>query len=475
MGQDKHTDNSSVNSKVILIAMPWVIFLLFMQVFNENVFSLVTPKIAEDFAITPGTVSWVVTIGGLILGVGGAIYAALSDSISFRKLFVFGVVTFVAGSLLGFIVQSSFVLVVLARAIQCMGAAVIPGCFIVLVRRYAPKEQQPLYLGYGTAMYQLSAGIGHIIGGYVAKYFSWTFSFLLPLVVLITLPVFLKYLPDETGKKGKLDIIGAIILTVLSTVLILAVTRKDMVIGLIGLVILVFFVLYSKKRTDPILDLSVFRIKTYTPLLLVSILIYCVQSAFFFIFPFFIRDVYSAGIEVIGLMFVPANFGAFISGMLAGKITNKIGKLKAFYVGTSIVLAGMLMFGIFLGMNIIYMWIALALFGIGYTIVYSGFYTSFTGLLPDDRVGISMSVYNLITKIILSLFVALVGILISQDTLDVKLLPLPEGLKHVHLYSNVCLLFSLMLAGGMVLFEVCYGRKERQRLASETIAEQEAV
>ncbi|KIL38749.1 hypothetical protein SD70_24395 [Gordoniibacillus kamchatkensis] len=88
------------NAKLVLIAMPWVIFLLFMQVFNENVFSLVTPKIADDFAISPGTVSWVVTIGGVILGVGGAVYAALSDSLSFRKLFLFGVIAFAAGSLL---------------------------------------------------------------------------------------------------------------------------------------------------------------------------------------------------------------------------------------------------------------------------------------------------------------------------------------------------------------------------------------
>ena len=48
----------------ILLVMPWIIFLQFMQNFNENVFYLITPNIAETFGISPATVSWIVSVAG---------------------------------------------------------------------------------------------------------------------------------------------------------------------------------------------------------------------------------------------------------------------------------------------------------------------------------------------------------------------------------------------------------------------------
>src|SRR5690625_727053 len=96
---------TSLKEKAIFSAMPWVIFLVFMQVASDRMFNIITPVIALDLSIDVGTVALLTTIASLVLGVGGAVYATLADVISPKKLFVFGSTLFAAGSILGFLLQ----------------------------------------------------------------------------------------------------------------------------------------------------------------------------------------------------------------------------------------------------------------------------------------------------------------------------------------------------------------------------------
>src|SRR5262245_25491333 len=118
----------------------WLTYLIFFAVLNETVFNVSTPKIAEQFSLNAATVSWVMTIFMVFFCIGSVIYGNLADLYSLRRLIEIGTWIYCAGSVLGFIAQDSYAIVVLARGIQAMGAAAIPALTFVVIARYVPEQ-----------------------------------------------------------------------------------------------------------------------------------------------------------------------------------------------------------------------------------------------------------------------------------------------------------------------------------------------
>jgi MFS transporter, DHA2 family, metal-tetracycline-proton antiporter len=108
----------------------WLSFLIFFAVLNETVFNVSIPKIAEQFELNAAAVSWVMTTFMVFFGIGSVIYGRLADLYSLRRLIEFGTVLYCVASVFGFIVQDSYALVIVARALQAMGASAIPALWL---------------------------------------------------------------------------------------------------------------------------------------------------------------------------------------------------------------------------------------------------------------------------------------------------------------------------------------------------------
>lgn len=67
-------------------AVPITLLLFLLCLIIDNSFKIVSVDMAKDFNISATTVSWQATLAGLVIGIGAVVYAALADSISFRKL-----------------------------------------------------------------------------------------------------------------------------------------------------------------------------------------------------------------------------------------------------------------------------------------------------------------------------------------------------------------------------------------------------
>ena len=399
------------NTKKILLVMPWILFFQFMQNFNENVFGLITPDIKTDLALTTASVSWVVSISGIIFGICCGVYAALSDIISMRKIFIFGVLAFSAGSIIGFM-SLNFEMVIFARAIQSIGAGVIPGCLVVFISKYVPKEHKVKYIGYTTAIFQLSAATGHYVGGIVATNFNWHINFLLPVLTILCLPAFIKYLPTEevTNTKFKLSkqkiinslflYIGALLLSLSILLIIMSITYMNLSIFLAAILVVTIFITYSiytEKNNFPVfLSLSIFNNKVYSFSILLTFMIFGIQAGIFFIFPFIMKDIHSVTSAVVGYLYLPTNILAFIVGVSMSRIATKVGKEKLVFIGGITVLSSLLIFLIFLTFNgIFFMATALLLFCCGFPFIFVGMYNYIDKVLPESQKGAGFGIFNM--------------------------------------------------------------------------------
>jgi DHA2 family metal-tetracycline-proton antiporter-like MFS transporter len=107
-------------------ALPWVVFLIFFAVLNETVFNVSTPAIAGRFGLSASGVSWVMTAFIVFFAMGSVIYGRLSDIFSIKRLLTIGVCMYAGGSALGFALQSFYLGVIVARAVQGAGASALP-------------------------------------------------------------------------------------------------------------------------------------------------------------------------------------------------------------------------------------------------------------------------------------------------------------------------------------------------------------
>ena len=155
-------------------AVPILLFLFVFSLVIDNSFKLISVAIADDLNISVTTVSWQATLAGLVIGIGAVVYASLSDAISIRTLFIYGVILIIIGSIIGYIFQHQFALLLVGRIIQTAGLAAAETLYVIYVAKYLSKEDQKTYLGLSTSSYSLSLVIGTLSCGFISPYLHWT-------------------------------------------------------------------------------------------------------------------------------------------------------------------------------------------------------------------------------------------------------------------------------------------------------------
>ena len=151
-------------------AVPVLLALFVFSLIMDNGFKLLSPSIASSLGLSENTVSLQATLPGILIGIGAVVYAALSDSISIRKLMVFAVIVMSIGSLIGFALQNTFGGVLIGRIIQTCGLAAAETLYVIWATKHFEGAEQKKYLGYSTAAFQLSLLLGAVGGGFIATY-----------------------------------------------------------------------------------------------------------------------------------------------------------------------------------------------------------------------------------------------------------------------------------------------------------------
>ncbi len=113
------------------------------------------------------------------------------------NILTIGLSLFAVGSIVGFF-AINFEITVLGRMIQAAGASVMPASSMIIPSRYFSQESRGRALVILSAGTALGTAIGPIVAGVVTSFISWRYLFIISLLAIITLPLFRKYLKEET-------------------------------------------------------------------------------------------------------------------------------------------------------------------------------------------------------------------------------------------------------------------------------------
>lgn len=446
-------DSAGIKKSVL-----WIYYVIFFAVLNESVFNVSTPSIAKQFGLDASGVSWVVTIFFIVFGMGMVIFGKLSDMYSVKKLITIGIVLYVSGSILGFILQSWYPAVILARAIQGIGGSAIPALVFVMVARFFTVEERGKMFGTITSTVSFAIGIGPVLGGYIAGSFHWAYLFLVPLPVAAAIPFFRKLLPEEERGSGKLDIVGAVLLGIAVSMVILFTTEGHWLYLGIAFAALILFIVQIRRVKEPFVDPALFANPLYRNGLVIGFLIFGTVMSVMFVIPLMLSKMYGLTTDKIGIIMFPGAFSAVIFGRVAGNMTVKQGSRFVVYLGLALVAVSLFVQSSSIGFWVWYIGAALILMYIGFSFVQTGLTESVTQILPVHQIGVGMGLFNMTSTISGAVVTALVAKAIEQELFAFPLHPFLSD-SHAYLYGNLILILGFVVIASALLYLLSFGKK----------------
>src|SRR4051812_10006785 len=181
---------------------------LFMVALDNLVVTTALPAIRADLGSSLADLEWMVNAYTLTFAVLLLTGAALGDRFGRRFVFVIGLAIFTAGSAAAALAPSSEVLI-LARAIQGVGGAIVTPLTLTILSAGVPLERRAVALGAWGGVGGLAVAIGPVVGGAIAQGISWHWIFWLNVPIGILAMVFAYFRLAEThGPEGGLDLGG---------------------------------------------------------------------------------------------------------------------------------------------------------------------------------------------------------------------------------------------------------------------------
>lgn len=419
-------------------AVPVILLFFVFALIIDNSFKLVSVAIGDDLGISATMVSLQASLAGLVIGIGAVIYASLADSISIRKLLVVGIILICIGSIIGYIFQDSYLIIVIARMIQTAGLAAAETLYVIYVMKHLPKDEQKKFLGLSTSSYSLSLVIGSITGGYVSTYLSWSTLFLIPLLSLILIPFILKYLPKERSRKSHVDLIGLILISAITTSVLMYLTDFNWIFIMSFVATAALFLGYISKSKKAFIGISFFQNKRFASVLAIAFVIYSVQLGYIFIFPFLLQKLYDLQLDTISLLLIPGYVTAIIVGSLSGKIAKVLTNKQAVSIAMGIIVFSLALPGLIGGSIPVYV-LSMLLFSGSFAFMYAPLLDSCVHSIPAEKSGTAIGFYNLVLNVSAS-----IGITYTASLMDVV------SFGTVLWILSIITLFALVMYGLLV-------------------------
>lgn len=316
------------------------------------------PTLAEAFNASFQQVQWVVlayllAITTLIVSVG-----RLGDLVGRRRLLLAGIFLFTTASVLCGAAPTLWLLVV-ARAVQGLGAAIMTALTMAFVGDTVPKARTGSAMGLLGTMSAVGTALGPSLGGVLIAGPGWRAIFFvnLPLGILAFFLAY-RHLPvarsGHTAATAGFDKLGTLMLALTLTAYALAMTIRPGnghgSFGWLNLVLLLaavtgvgLFILAEVRASSPLIRLAMFRDPVLSGSLASSALVATVMMATLVVGPFYLSRALGLDAALVGLALSAGPLAVALIGVPAGRVADRFGAQRMTIAGLTAMAAGAFM------------------------------------------------------------------------------------------------------------------------------------
>ncbi len=478
--EPKSVENApSGSGKRILIV---VCIVLFFAVLEASAVGVVLPEIAIGLSVDTAQIGWLMTSFLLVYGIAIPFYGRLADRYGAGRLFIFGVALFSAGSLLAG-AAPDYPLLLVARIIQSVGGAAIPGLGMTLVSRAYGPESRGTVLGILAATIGVAAAAGPILGGLLSEFFGWRAIFLVPAAVLLTIPVALKALPKvERRLGGDLDLIGGVGLGLMVAGILLVPsegpragwTSNLVIIGGVSAVVgLVILFARQAFAVSPFIHRELLRNLRYLALTGMSFTLMAANLAPLVGIPILLAISHGLSSLEIGLVMLPGAVLSAGAGVLSGRLTDRTGPRLPVRIGSPAMLLALFGLSAYAGSSPWAIAAFAGLMGAGFGLINTPLAATISRLVSGEMLTAALSMNSMLFFLGGSVGTAVIMALATTSGLaDGSLNPLHSGQSNGFSDGFLLLMIPVVLAMALSLALPAITKPER---AQEDVAEPEEV
>jgi EmrB/QacA subfamily drug resistance transporter len=388
---------------------------------DESVVNIALPTIERDLATSAAVVQWLVNAYTLCLAALLLIGGASADRFGRRKMFVVGVSIFAVASLFCGLSPNAAMLI-LARAVQGLGAALLIPCSLALIGAAFAEDERGRAIGTWAGFSAIAAAVGPILGGWIVDHLSWRWIFLInPVLALPAIWIASRHIPESIDPlaRGKLDWAGGMLALAglagacfgLIDAAVLGWTDVRVVASLAcGAALLVAFLWTERRSAAPMLPLDLFRSRTFSAINLLTLLLYAALAAAFFFLPFALIQVHGYSSLSAGAAFLPFTVIMALLSRWSGGLVDRLGARLPLVIGPLIVAIGFGLLALTVRAGAYWAFLAsLAVIGLGMAVSVAPLTTTVINAVPAHQTGVASGINNAVASLASLLAVAIGG------------------------------------------------------------------
>ena len=358
---DAAVNRSNVPASPHRVVNPWLVLVLvcmaqFMVILDATIVNVALPSIQADLDMSDADLQWIVNAYTLVFGGFLLLGGRAGDLVGRKRIFLAGVVVFTVASLLNGLASSSEVLIV-CRGLQGLGAALVaPAALSIITTTFAEGAERAKAMSVWAAIAVGGGAVGLLLGGILVEAFSWPWIFFVNIPVGIAVFVAaLRFVPESKDERAhkSFDLAGAAAVTAGLLILVYAIVKAQekgwgslhtFVVGGIALALLAAFVLIERRSIEPLVRLSIFRVRTVRAANVAMFFVAAGLFAMFFFNTLYLQRVLGYSALEAGLAFLPFTVGIIIGAGLSQALVSRVGARELPLLGMTMAIAGMLLF-----------------------------------------------------------------------------------------------------------------------------------
>nr|BBH95347.1 hypothetical protein KTA_35460 [Thermogemmatispora argillosa] len=416
-------------------ANPWLALLammfgLFMALLDLSIVTIALPAIVQQLHTDLTTAGWVLDAYNLVFAVLLVTAGRLADLFGRKWIFMAGMAIFMLGSLLCGLAPAIGWLIGF-RAFQAVGAAVLNPISLAILMAIFPREQRGAAVGLWGAAAGLASALGPVLGGLIVQFLSWRWIFYVNLpFCLVGLVLVWLWVPEtrvvRQGERAeRLDWPGLLLLSAALFLLVLAILQGNSwgwlsapTLALLGLALvsLLGFVAVEVRVREPMVDLRLFRVRSFLLSDVAMLLFGVAMQGAFVIAVFYFIELRGYGQLDAAYALLPLPLASLVVSLLMGAWGRRLPPPLVGLTGLLLVALGFALLALIdASADALTTSWHLALIGVGMGLCFQSFPTFALSEVPPAQLGVGSGILNTCRQLGFALGVAvLIALFTSQ-------------------------------------------------------------
>jgi EmrB/QacA subfamily drug resistance transporter len=377
---------------------------VYMSTLDASIVNISLPTIVRSLNTHLTAVAWVVMAYLVIITGCLLVMGRLADLLGQRRVYLFGLLTFTAGSAFcGF--SPTIYFLIGSRVLQGLGASALMAIGPAILTTTFREEERGQALGMLGSVVSAGFLTGPLLGGFLVEHLGWRSVFYINLPIG-AIGIFLSSkVLERSGPttKARVDLWGALLLFFFITSLLLFLNRvgqglNPLLLGWLFINLFCFglFIVVELRSSSPLVDLHLFRRRLFISSLGASLLSFWMSGAHTFVVPFFLQNILGFSPSKVGMLIFPVALTVMVMAPFGGRLSDRIGVKVPATIGLTLISLTVFSFT-FLKTGVSdydILWRQVVL-GIGIGFFNPANNSAIIGSLPREKVGLASSLLAL--------------------------------------------------------------------------------